>query len=55
MNPTYLADINKENFDFSHGSRLVDGCSGLVGVWGRPIMTNQWIDCYMVLKTALCL
>ncbi|WP_082026664.1 aldo/keto reductase [Flammeovirga sp. OC4] len=32
--PNYQADANKDNYGFSHGSRLVLGCSGLGGVWG---------------------
>ncbi|MFT5887166.1 MAG: aryl-alcohol dehydrogenase-like predicted oxidoreductase [Arcticibacterium sp.] len=46
MKPTYLADINEENFDFSHGSRLVYGCSGLGGVWGETNYEES-VDCLL--------
>ena len=46
MKPTYLANINEENFEFSHGSRLVYGCSGLGGVWGETNY-DESVDCLL--------
>lgn len=46
MKPTYLADINNSNFNFSHGSRLVYGCSGLGGVWGQTDYEES-VDCLL--------
>ncbi|GHB63761.1 aldo/keto reductase [Persicitalea jodogahamensis] len=44
--PTYLSDINQENYPFSHGSRLVYGCSGLGGVWGETNY-DESVDCLL--------
>jgi aryl-alcohol dehydrogenase-like predicted oxidoreductase len=46
MRPTYLSDINQENFVFHHGSRLVYGCSGLGGVWGETNYEES-VDCLL--------
>lgn len=46
MKPTYLKDITEENFDFTHGSRLVYGCSGLGGVWGETNY-DESVDCLL--------
>ncbi len=46
MTPTYLDDINNANYPFSHGSRLVYGCSGLGGVWGETNY-DESVDCLL--------
>jgi aryl-alcohol dehydrogenase-like predicted oxidoreductase len=46
MKPTYLEDINEENYDFGHGSRIVYGCSGLGGVWGDTNYEES-VDCLL--------
>ena len=46
IKPTYSSDINQENFNFSHGSRLVYGCSGLGGVWGETNYEES-VDCLL--------
>lgn len=46
MKPTYLADIQESNYPFSHGSRLVYGCSGLGGVWGETNY-DESVDCLL--------
>ncbi|AWV98373.1 aldo/keto reductase [Arcticibacterium luteifluviistationis] len=46
MTPTYLRDINEEDFNFTHGSRLVYGCSGLGGVWGETNY-DESVDCLL--------
>jgi aryl-alcohol dehydrogenase-like predicted oxidoreductase len=46
MTPTYLTDIQQENYPFTHGSRLVYGCSGLGGVWGETNY-DESVDCLL--------
>lgn len=46
MTPTYLSDIHQENYSFTHGSRLVYGCSGLGGVWGEANY-DESVDCLL--------
>ncbi|PWJ57979.1 aryl-alcohol dehydrogenase-like predicted oxidoreductase [Dyadobacter jejuensis] len=46
MKPTYLSDIHHSDYDFSHGSRLVYGCSGLGGVWGETNY-DESVDCLL--------
>lgn len=46
MTPTYLDNINNANYPFSHGSRLVYGCSGLGGVWGETNY-DESVDCLL--------
>lgn len=44
--PTYLADITRNNSLFEKGSRLVYGTSGLGGVWGK-VDEEESIDCLL--------
>lgn len=46
MTPTYLSDNHQENYPFTHGSRLVYGCSGLGGVWGETNYDKS-VDCLL--------
>ena len=46
LKPTYLADLHESSFEFSKGSRLVYGCSGLGGVWGETNY-DESVECLL--------
>ncbi|BDD02278.1 dTDP-4-keto-L-6-deoxy-hexose 2,3-reductase (plasmid) [Persicobacter psychrovividus] len=46
LKPTYKEDVYAVNDIFSHGGRLVLGCSGLGGVWG-DVVEQESVDCIL--------